>query len=81
MSDLIDRGMAITHVNAVLFPKINTAKEAEKALRQLPTVDAVEVVRCKDCKYFDSDMERCDGGEHPTMPDAFCSWAERRSDE
>lgn len=37
MSDLIDRNMAITHVNAVLFPKINTAKEAEKALRELPT--------------------------------------------
>lgn len=47
-----------------------------------PTVDAVEVIRCKDCKCFDSDMERCvDGDEHPTRPDAFCSWAERRSDE
>ena len=43
MSELIDRNMAITHVNAVLFPKINTAKEAEKALRQLPVIDAVPV--------------------------------------
>lgn len=43
MSDLIDRNMAITHVNAVLFPKINTAKEAEKALRELPAIDAVPV--------------------------------------
>lgn len=40
--------------------------------------ELVEVVRCMDCKWFDIDMERCNGGEHPTMPDAFCSWAERR---
>lgn len=39
MSDLIDRNMAITHVNAALFPKINTAKEAEKALRELPSIE------------------------------------------
>ena len=66
MSDLISRNMAITHVNAVLFPKINTAKEAEKALRQLPTIDAVEVVRCKDCihqqKVFHEDKRIKEGG-------------------
>ena len=44
-----------------------------------PTVDAVEVVRCKDCKFFVSDMEWCEADdEHRTRPDAFCSWAERR---
>lgn len=43
------------------------------------SLPGIEVVRCKDCKCFDSDMERCvDGDEHPTRPDAFCSWAERR---
>ncbi len=47
-----------------------------------PTIDAVPVVRCKDCKYFVSDMEWCEADdEHPASPDAFCSWAERRSDE
>ena len=46
---------------------------------QMPTVDAVEVVRCKDCICFDSDMKRCVvRGEYPTRPDAFCSYAERR---
>ena len=54
----------------------------EMVIDDAPTVDAVEVVRCKDCKYFVSDMERCvDGEEHSTSPDEFCSWAERRSDE
>ena len=48
-------------------------------LNYMPTVDAVEVVRCKDCKFFVSDMEWCEADdEHPARPDAFCSWAERR---
>lgn len=36
MSDLISREAAIGAVNTALFPKINTAKDAEKALRALP---------------------------------------------
>ena len=51
----------------------------EDMIENAPTVDAVEVVRCKDCKFFVSDMEWCEADdEHPTRPDAFCSWAERR---
>ena len=36
MNDLISRQAAIRAVNTALFPKINTAKDAEKALRDLP---------------------------------------------
>lgn len=39
MSDLIDRKAAINAVNTALFPKINTAKDAEKALRALPSAE------------------------------------------
>ena len=54
----------------------------EDMIENAPTVDAVEVVRCKDCKLFNSDMEWCEADdEHPTRPDAFCAWAERRTDE
>lgn len=56
-----------------------------------PTVDAVEVVRCKGCKFYTESENRCD---HPYMdydvecydqwlvvnPDDFCSCGERRSD-
>lgn len=35
MSDLISRQAAINAVNTALFPKINTAKDAEKALMQI----------------------------------------------
>lgn len=44
-----------------------------------PTVDAVEVVRCKDCTSFYSGW-CCDYGIH--MDDnEFCSGGERRNDE
>lgn len=49
-----------------------------------PTVDAVEVVRCKDCKYF-GDYE--DGKDvcsmmiiYPTKPTDYCSLGERKED-
>jgi hypothetical protein len=37
MGDLISRQAAIDAVNTALFPKINTAKDAEKVLRNLPS--------------------------------------------
>ena len=50
-------------------------------LNDLPSVQP-EIMRCKDCKFFVSDMEWCEADdEHPASPDAFCSWAERRTDE
>ena len=51
----------------------------------IPSVDAVEVVRCKDCKYFDGDC--CDryadetlGYSHSTQPNFFCAVGERKTD-
>ena len=49
-----------------------------------PTVDAVEVVRCKDCEYHVSDDDvgyECGYFGVYTRPDDFCSYGERRSDE
>jgi len=43
MSEYIDRQAAIDAVNTALFPKINTAKDAEKALRALPSADVQPV--------------------------------------
>lgn len=46
-----------------------------------PTVDAVEVVRCKDCKYWRRDTDHtCK--EHslvsPMLADGFCSRGKRK---
>ena len=40
-----------------------------------PTIDAVEVVRCKDCKTYETDY-MC----FFRKPDDFCSYGERRGD-
>ena len=52
-----------------------------------PTVDAVEVVRCRDCKHWDSETWFCDNhstfGHHGLewnmfSEDDFCSCGERK---
>ena len=48
------------------------------ALANFPTVDAVEVVRCRDCKHYNEGF--CVGyhAHHDVMPDDFCSYGERK---
>lgn len=53
-----------------------------------PTVDAVEVVRCKDCKSYthvigkgDTKIFGCSYMGRCVKPDAFCSYGERRNDD
>ena len=62
-------------------------------LEDAPTVDAVEVVRCKDCKDCDTFYPRKEIGKEPIQvwycnryrchrdPDDFCSHGERRTDD
>ena len=52
-------------------------------LADVPTVDAVPVVRCRDCSHCDPESYHCD---HPMgttaplrrKPDDFCSYGERK---
>ena len=52
-------------------------------LMQVPTVDSVPVVRCRECKHCDPENYHCD---HPMgtaaplkrKPDDFCSYGERK---
>ena len=57
-------------------------------VRNAPTVDAVEVVRCKDCTFcvFNSSNEtfkcRSMNGMYRTVgPDDFCSYGERKDND
>ena len=43
-----------------------------------PTIDAVHVVRCKYCKYYNSLMGDCKDGIRYVSPDAYCSDGKRR---
>ncbi len=52
--DLISREEAIKKVNTALFPKLYTAKDAEKALRELPSAERVgHWIECED---YDGDI-------------------------
>lgn len=66
-------------------------RDAQEEIDNAPTVDAVPVIRCKDCKYYriykntDWTVELC-GRFRTTMADPvkeddYCSKAERRTDE
>ena len=59
----------------------------DKEIAEIPTVDAVPVVRCHDCKHWDSETWFCDN--HSTFDphglewnmfseDDFCSYGERK---
>ena len=84
MMDLIDRQAAI---DACLkgktdgLPATNVACDCcAERIRVLPSADAVEVVRCKDCKYRDAD-DFCTGRGYPNVlvpDDGFCDKGERR---
>ena len=47
-----------------------------------PTIDAVEVVRCKDCKHWNSETKGCK--RNPSVEaweeTDFCSYGERKTD-
>lgn len=67
------------------------AFEVKDYIRDCETVDAVEVVRCKDCKHFTDDgitgvlhvcgLKSFSGHDFETRPDDFCSYGERMQNE
>ena len=60
-------------------------RKALRCIEQAPTVDAVSVVRCRECNHCDPENYHCD---HPMgtaaplrrKPDDFCSYGERKDD-
>lgn len=54
--------------------------EAKLTLDAMPTVDAVPVVRCKDCKHYDGKWCLLFDMVNSDMGDWFCADGERRSD-
>lgn len=52
------------------------------AVKAQSTADVVEVVRCKDCKWWRDTDHTCRewGGASPRLANDFCSEGERRED-
>lgn len=67
------------HANKHFLNGIETVLEYAE---QLPTVDAVPVVRCQECKYYKPDEFECGcdfaGGLPYVKADDFCSYGERK---
>ena len=67
---------------------LKSLDELIKRIWSIPTVDAVEVVRCKDCVNY-CGFEHCKNGicdvdsvsKRAVYPNDFCSYGERRTDD
>ena len=88
MSDLISRAAAIAVIRKNhyrLYGHGMTEDVLVYDLGQLPSADATEVIRCKDCKHR---RENCGMGDHrwcdfhrmTTRADDFCSYGRRKND-
>lgn len=82
MNDLIDRNKLIRKAQRVAVEawKMKMTAPIETTLNQFidwvkeaPTIDAVEVVRCKDCKYRKACCRPC-----YKSADSYCSDGERK---
>lgn len=80
-NDYIKRADALNALREHPVTKLKTA------IRRLPSADVVEVVRCKDCVYYQDNNNGYPHNEcrwrSDETPDAydFCSMAERRGDD
>lgn len=76
--------MSMRLIDADLAPIFLNETDCEQIMR-MPTVDAVPVVRCKDCRYCDykSNVIGCacfrGGFLRNTRENDFCSYGERRN--
>lgn len=83
----IYEGLEYNDDRAICGGQISTFLEAILRVKEAPTVDAVEVVRCGECKYRSSDYDimgdylcekRC--SRFFCKDNDFCSYGERRND-
>ena len=81
-----DRALEIVRDQGIAHPNAyHLTNYATLILREAPTVDAVEVVRCRDCKFGDWDSEPNDAMVCMRTKDGFwmsgndfCSFGKRK---
>lgn len=63
-----------------------TADNIKRDIETIPTADVVEVVRCKDCVYWENGKDYSPYCNHfasalnDTVEDDFCSYGERKTE-
>ena len=84
--DLIDRQAALSLIRMAM-PEETSGSLLYQSVKQLPAIDTVRVIRCKDCKHYtvdifnDSTFRCCEIFDRYLKDDNFCSFAERKDDE
>lgn len=81
MSRLIDKDALLAAYDAMHKGEPGRAR---KLIEEAPTVDAVPVLRCAECReyrkmvvlVFDRQLGWCDKFEHYSAPDEFCSFGQ-----
>ena len=78
-----DRALEIVRVRGTSHPNAyHLTNYATLILREAPTVDAVPVVHCKDCKWLYDEMGdyccRSHRGLARICENSFCSYGERK---
>lgn len=79
MADYISREAAISEILSEPTDAHYPSWYAEK-LKQIPAADVVEVVRCKDCVYYNYVAGFCDHFNIDMYINDYCSDGYRRND-
>ena len=74
---LIDANELKAELQNELYMTDSTKAAFRSIIRKVPTVDAVEVVRCKDCEYYNECSERCKFWHGVRHPEHYCGEGER----
>lgn len=84
MNDLVSRQAAYDTLTEYYHHTTETQhKSLKEALNRVPKIDAVPVVRCKDCKHRDAENGLCEGRGWPMQlvpDDGFCDKGERNEE-
>lgn len=84
MNDLISRQTAYDTLTEYYHHKTEIQHQSLKeALSRVPPIDAVPVVRCKDCKWWREETDhtcRKWGGASPRNANGYCDDGERKEE-
>ena len=71
--------MRLIDANELLRHKTDHDTISTHLIYNAPTIDAVPVIRCKDCTYYRGDHEYC-VNDMFAIENGFCNWAERKEE-
>lgn len=80
MAEYIDRKTVVDIIQTAGFWETEDMEVAITCVEQTPTVDAVPVVRCTDCWFYQDDCSCGWNGSTGWAPDDYCSYGERMAD-